>query len=87
MDNGCWNVVAFESVILPPHSEGLVIGKIKGGSVARVVSRVLTPENLSKLKGQQEDCRNNEIRTGDALPIKKSPLEYGSIDFARTFEG
>jgi hypothetical protein len=29
-DNGCWNVVALESVVFPPLSEGLVIGKIKG---------------------------------------------------------
>jgi hypothetical protein len=29
-NNGCWKVVALGSVILPPLSEGLVIGKIKG---------------------------------------------------------
>jgi predicted aspartyl protease len=30
MTNDCWDVVAFESVILPPHAEGLVIGRLKG---------------------------------------------------------
>jgi hypothetical protein len=29
-NNGCWNVVALGSVAIPPLSEGLVIGKIKG---------------------------------------------------------
>jgi hypothetical protein len=29
-NNGCWNVVALGSVVLPPLSEGLVIGKLKG---------------------------------------------------------
>jgi hypothetical protein len=29
-NNGSWKVVALGSVVLPPLSEGLVIGKIKG---------------------------------------------------------
>jgi hypothetical protein len=40
-NNGCWHVVAFESVILPPHSEGLVIGKIKGYNDKELPGEVL----------------------------------------------
>jgi hypothetical protein len=77
VDVDSWNVVTLESVVLPPLSEGLVIGKIEkyygvnlpgevlveplglgtpGAYVARVVSRVLTSEELSKLKGREEEC-------------------------------
>jgi hypothetical protein len=73
-DNDCWNIVALGSVV-PPLSEGVVIGKIEkynrvhlprevlaeplglgtpGAYVARVASRVLTSEELEKLKGLEE---------------------------------
>jgi hypothetical protein len=100
--------VAPGSVVIPPFSEGLFIGKIKGNYgvdipgellieplglgtpgayMARVVTRVLTSEEVEKLRGRKEDCINkdneetgvipsttncHEIRTGDALPIKKN---------------
>jgi hypothetical protein len=77
----CWNVVAHGSVVLPPLSEGLVVGKIEkydgvdspreglveplqlgtlGVYVARVASRVLTSEELEKIKGLEEGCLGKE---------------------------
>jgi hypothetical protein len=54
--------------------------------VACVVSQVMTSENVRK--GQQEDCRNNEIWTGDALPEQRNPpLKYGSRNCVLNLEG
>jgi hypothetical protein len=41
MTNDCWDVVALESVILPPHAEGLVIGKLKGYKGEKLPGEVL----------------------------------------------
>jgi hypothetical protein len=80
-DFDCWSVVALGSAVLPPFSEGLVIGKIEkyngvdlprevlieplglgtpGAYVARVASRVLTSEELERLKGLEEGCLGQE---------------------------
>jgi hypothetical protein len=47
-DTECWNVVVFESVVLPPLSEGLVIGKIESRLGTDVSGEVLVePRGLS----------------------------------------
>jgi hypothetical protein len=99
MTNDCWDVVALESVILPPHAEGLVIGRLKGykgeklpgevlvephelgtpgAYVARVVSRVLSLTELRELRGQREDCHDNEVRE------KGIPVNWRKIDRVKT---